>query len=117
MLVVPPKGVVKLGSTKGLAINLDVVKVCWVLSGLVKPGSTPQQLILPCFKTTLHTHPTHLKIKSDARERTKKAYLITRVRAIEGANKLLQPVAVGTSVLISKLEHLHSASKHFRDRT
>ena len=42
MLVVPPKGVVILRSTKGLAINLDVVEVCWVLGGLVEPSSTPQ---------------------------------------------------------------------------
>lgn len=32
--------------------------------------------------------------------------LIAGVRAVEGADNILQPIAVGTSVLVTKLEHL-----------
>jgi len=40
------------------------------------------------------------------------AYLITRVGAIEGAHKGFQGIAVGSPVLISKLEYLLPQTKH-----
>lgn len=38
-------------------------------------------------------------------------YLISGVGAIEGAHSLLQSVAVGSSVLVSKLKHLFQRIK------
>jgi len=41
-----------------------------------------------------------------------KLYLISRVRAVEGAHIRFQGIAVGSPVLISKLENLHSETKY-----
>lgn len=38
-------------------------------------------------------------------------YLITRERAIEGAHNFPQPIAVGSSVLVSKLKYLDPETK------
>lgn len=46
MLVIPPKEIIKLRSSEGQSINLDVVEVGRIFGGLVQPSSTPQKLIL-----------------------------------------------------------------------
>ena len=56
------------------------------------------------------SHPT--KLNNITHMEQLKLYLITRVRAIEGAHIRFQGIAVGSPVLISKLEDLHSETKY-----
>lgn len=77
MLVIPSESIVKLCCSQNLAINLNVAEVGWVSCSFMQPGSSPEKLIL-----------------------------VPRVRAVERANVFLQPIAVCSSVLVSKCKHL-----------